>query len=51
MNLQTDCRNVIAQDHILSCIKPALKQDQHHVIADVEKIIRQMMRTPQGSHH
>lgn len=48
-----ECRNIVVQDHISSCIRPALKSGQEKVINEVDQIFKQMVKWSgsAGSHH
>ncbi len=47
-----ECRSIVAQDHITSCIRSALKPGQEEVLNDVTQLFQQLLKGPlQGSHH
>lgn len=47
-----ECRGIVAQDHISSCIQAALKPGQEDVLKDVTLLFQQLLKGPlQGSHH
>lgn len=47
-----ECRSIVAQDHLTSCISQALKPGQEQVLNDVTQLFQQLLKGPlQGSHH
>lgn len=47
-----ECRSIIAQDHITSCIRDALQPGQEKVLNDVIALCQQLLKGPlQGTHH
>ncbi|OYZ19212.1 MAG: hypothetical protein B7Y39_12475 [Bdellovibrio sp. 28-41-41] len=47
-----ECRGIVAQDHITSCIQSALPPGKESVLNEVSILFQQILKGPiQGSHH
>lgn len=47
-----ECRSIVAQDHISSCIAEALKPGQEAVQLEVTRLFKRLSQGPiRGSHH
>lgn len=53
MNRVADCRAMVAQDHIASCIRTAVKPGQEAVLNEMEVLFAHIIKSPNpaGSHH
>lgn len=47
-----ECRATIVNDHMKSCLSPALKEGKQNTLYEVEQILRQILKGPSaGSFH
>lgn len=53
INRLSDCRAIVAQDHIASCIRTAAKPGQEAILNEMELLLSHIIKSssPSGSHH